>query len=187
MIDFVKILNPETELERKILSDPEFIRGAMYGKERRGHPEGSVVYHIREVLRNIDKYSEDDEEREKLRLIALIHDSFKHQSRSNQELNVSISKFDNHHSRLAAKFAEKYINNQDIIQVIKFHDDMYNTWKRASKDNDWNKAESKAREMIRTLNDVVLYLTFYRCDNETGDKTQDDLIWFEQFYLHNIF
>jgi len=30
MIDFVKILKPETELERKILSDPIFIKGASH-------------------------------------------------------------------------------------------------------------------------------------------------------------
>ena len=175
MIDFVEILNPETELERRILADPEFIKGAMYGKERKGHPEGQVVYHIREVLQNVDKYNETDYQREQLRLIALIHDTFKYQ------VNLSLPKYgDNHHSRLAWKFAQKYIKDQDILQVIKYHDDAYNTWKRATRSGDWEKAKKQAYDLMDKINDLDLYLMFYRCDNETGDKTQDDLIWFKE-------
>jgi hypothetical protein len=32
------LLKPESELEKRIVSDPEFIEGAAYGKPRKGHP-----------------------------------------------------------------------------------------------------------------------------------------------------
>jgi hypothetical protein len=174
MLDFVEILKPETDLERKILSDKEFIQGALYGKERRGHPEGQIIFHIREVLKNVNKYYEDDEQRKKLRLIALIHDTFKYQ------VDLRLPKYgNNHHSRLAWKFAQKYIVDKNILLVIKYHDDAYNIWKRATKSGDWEKAERESYDLMGKLTDLELYLIFYRCDNETGDKTQEDLKWFK--------
>ena len=173
MLDLIKILNPETELERRIVRDPDFIAGAISGKERRGHPEGQVAFHIREVFKNIEKYAENDEEREKLRLIALIHDSFKHQ------VNRDLPRVgDNHHSRLARKFAERYIKDEDILQVIMYHDDAYNTWVRGTKSGNWDKAEYQIQTLIDKIDDIDLYTVFYQCDNETGSKTSEDFDWF---------
>jgi hypothetical protein len=45
---------PETELETRIVSDPEWQEGAAWGQPRPGHPEGVVGAHIEEVLRNVD-------------------------------------------------------------------------------------------------------------------------------------
>src|SRR3989344_5537986 len=90
--EIAAILNPETEIEQKIMSDPEFIEGALWGEPRPGHPEGQVIFHILEVLNNVDKYP-TSHSREKLRIMALVHDTFKHK--------VDISKprtGDNHHA-----------------------------------------------------------------------------------------
>ena len=73
-----EIIKPENGRETAICDDAEFQKGAMYGKPRYGHPEGAVIYHIKEVLENIDKFYNDDEDRENLRLIAISHDTFKH-------------------------------------------------------------------------------------------------------------
>ena len=52
--DIPKILCPETDLERRILTMPEILQGLMWGEPRYGHPEGKVVFHVREIYFNID-------------------------------------------------------------------------------------------------------------------------------------
>lgn len=172
MIDFVKILKPETELERKILSDPIFIKGASHGKERPGHPEGQVVYHIRDIFKNIDEYV-TPKQRSKLRLIALFHDTCKFQVNSDLPRSG-----ENHHGWLAMKFAEKYITDEDILQIIDCHDDAYNIWKRSNKRNEWEKGEKDLLKFIDKINDLELFSWFYLCDNSTGKKINDDYTWF---------
>ncbi len=68
----------ETELEKRIAADPEWQEGIDWGKPRTGHLEGTVKYHIADVLANIDRQCPGEEERRDLRLVALIHDAFKY-------------------------------------------------------------------------------------------------------------
>src|ERR1035437_5746130 len=115
MTEIEKIIKPETDLEKKIIRDPEFIEGANWGKARKGHPEGKVIFHIGYVLANIDKISADDTRR-KLRLIAIVHDTFKYK--------VDITKLrvgENHHGTIAKHFAEKYITDDEMLKIIELH------------------------------------------------------------------
>lgn len=178
MNDLIKnIIKPENGIETAIVNDADFIQGAMYGKPRNGHPEGQVIYHIKEVLANIDKYYSNDEDRDMLRLIAIIHDTFKF------KVNQKIPKTgENHHGMIARKFAEKFTTIPEILIVIERHDDAYNAWSKGDRHGDWYQAERKANQLIQGLinNDCIdLYLKFYRCDNETGNKTRDNYEWFE--------
>jgi hypothetical protein len=172
------IIKPENQDERLIIEHPDFETGALYGKARRGHPEGQVIYHIKEVLANIDKHAETDEERSKLRLIAIIHDTFKH------KVNRALPKSgENHHGMIARRFAEKFIRDQAVLQVIQRHDDAYNAWSKGDRDGDWTAAERRVDALIMGLiaEDIVeLYKAFYYCDNNTGDKSMDCYDWFIQ-------
>jgi hypothetical protein len=47
-------VTPETEQERRFVSDPELQEGAAWGDPRPGHPEGAVAAHIVDVLDNVD-------------------------------------------------------------------------------------------------------------------------------------
>ena len=76
-MDIVKIIKPKNTLEEKIIRDQEFIDGVNWGKPRKGHPEGTVLAHIQEVLANVDKYGNGMTE-DPLRIITLIHDTFKY-------------------------------------------------------------------------------------------------------------
>ena len=67
----------ECELEHQITQHSEWLEGIEYGEPRRGHPEGAVKYHIAEVLFNVDQFFIDSPERPRLRLMALMHDTFK--------------------------------------------------------------------------------------------------------------
>jgi len=171
------IIKPENEVEKSITSNPNFEEGALYGKIRRGHPEGQVIYHIKEVLTNIDQYAETEDERKALRLIAMVHDTFKH------KVDRSMPKSgENHHGMIARRFTEKFIPaDQDILQIIQRHDDAYNAWSKSDRDGDWTTAENRVIRLIDGLlmeGIVDLYAKFYRCDNETGDKTQKCYDWF---------
>jgi hypothetical protein len=170
------IIKPENGLEEIIISDPEFIEGALYGQPRSGHPEGAVIYHIKEVLANIDKYYINDEDRSNLRIIAILHDTFKYKVDQTKPKTG-----ENHHGKIAEIFAENYCHNTKILQVIQSHDEAYNAWQKGGRRGDWYKAKIRAEKLIQDLmieGTVNLYLKFYRCDNETGDKSRDNYEWF---------
>lgn len=171
-----QIIKPENGIETAICDDDNFIIGVNYGKSRPGHPEGAVIYHIEEVLGNIDKFYNDDEDRTNLRLIAIVHDTFK--NKVNQNLP---KQGDNHHGSIAEKFAEKFCHDTAVLTVIKLHDDAYNAWSAGGRHGDWYKAKRRAEMLIKTLemgDCLDLYMKFYRCDNATGDKSQDNYEWF---------
>ena len=67
----------ETELEQSIALDSDWQKGIEWGEPRPGHPEGKAVFHIRDVLHNIDSFFGNAITRPQLRLIALVHDTFK--------------------------------------------------------------------------------------------------------------
>src|ERR1035437_10994598 len=174
------IIKPENDTEKNIIANSDFIEGVLYGEIRRGHPEGKIIYHIKEVLANVDK-SCNEANRSDLRLISMLHDTFKN------KVDRTKSKFgENHHGMIARRFAEKLVKNGDILKIIELHDEAYNAWSKGNRKNDindWTAAIIRANNLIRLLlsDDILdLYLTFYRCDNETGDKTQECYVWFKK-------
>ena len=175
MTGVTQILRPETELEIAITLDREFIEGCFYGKPRLGHPEGLVIYHIRDVLGNVDRYC-DAASRRDLRLAALVHDTFKYQvDRTKPKVG------ENNHGFLARKFAGRHISAKPVLEVIELHDEAYNSWFQGHRKNEWAKAEQRARRLAERLqgSDALdLYLAFYKCDNETGDKDKSPFAWF---------
>ena len=176
MIDIKEIIQPENTLEESIISDPEFVAGALYGKPRPGHPEGEVINHIRDVLKNIDKFTTDYSDRMKLRQIAIIHDSFKY------KVDRDKPKYgDNHHATIARKFASKYITDRNVLQIIELHDEAYNAWSIGNRKGDWIGAKKRADKLIQNLGrNYKLFLTFFRCDTLTGNKDEKPLTWFEE-------
>lgn len=174
MIELIKrIIKPETDLELRIISDYRFIEGVLWGKPRNGHPEGMVINHIEEVLKNIDKKC-TPKNRERLRLVALIHDTFKY------KVDLSFPKRgENHHGMIARRFAEEYISDEETLDIIQYHDDAYNSWKIGKNRNDWKRAAERALILIDRLGESIdNYIIFYQCDNNTGDKIGDDYKWF---------
>ena len=51
-------IEPETELERAVLDDPELREGLAWGQPRPGHPEGSIAAHVIDLLRKIEEDGE---------------------------------------------------------------------------------------------------------------------------------
>jgi hypothetical protein len=167
----------EAALEERICADVAWQQGAVWGEPRPGHSEGQVMYHIAEVLTNVDRLARTDEERRTLRLIALIHDTFKYRV---DLLKPRVG--NNHHAMLARLFAERYLDNTVILDIIELHDEAFNAWRLGAYQSRWKEAEARTQRLIARLgSSLSLYVLFFRADNQTGSKEPDSLIWFEHF------
>lgn len=172
-------LIPETELEQQIITNPEWIQGASWGEPRAGHPEGAIIHHIFEVLNNVETLYGDSPLRENLRVLTIIHDTFKNKVDRNLP-----SKGENHHAMIARRFAEQFIEDPAILNIIQWHDDAYSAWKKGANGGNWDAAYASALSLIDALGPSIdLYIAFYTCDNMTGDKTQEPLEWFKNIAL----
>lgn len=172
------LLKPETPLEKAILRAPEFQAGLLWGKPRYGHPEGKIIFHIKEVFDNIDKVPTDPDTRSQLRLIALVHDTFKYAEDKLRGRNRDWSK---HHSILARKFMEAYTEDIAVLDVVELHDEAYYCWRLKMLYNKVEEGNIRLdRFKARIDANIQLYYLFFKCDTKTGDKTQSPLYWFEK-------
>jgi hypothetical protein len=174
--DIVKdeeVLMPETSLEQLLLNTPEFHEGLGWGMPRYGHPEGKVLYHIIEVLGNIERLMLNPIERETLRLVALVHDTFKFKE---AEIRQEQGDYSQHHGKLARQFMEQYTTNEQVLKLVELHDEAYYIWKI----EDSARRQSQVERLIHRLgDDLQLFYAFFKCDTQTGDKTQAPISWFE--------
>ncbi|MBF6589819.1 MAG: hypothetical protein IVW57_04715 [Ktedonobacterales bacterium] len=167
----------ECDLERRICASPEWQAGAVWGKPRPGHGEGPVIRHVADVLANVDLQATTPEERQALRLIALIHDNFKYRIDATQP-RVG----ENHHAMRARRFAERYLSDASLLDIIELHDAAYHCWRVGHLTANWTRAEARAERLLARLGAAwSLYLRFYRCDNATPFKAHAPVAWFERF------
>ena len=168
------LLQPETELERHSLELPEFRHGLWWGEPRFGHPEGKVALHVKEVLDNINAIPNLAlEDRARLRLIAFAHDTFKH-----AESRTKPRDWTKHHGALARRFMAHYTSDVAILDIIETHDDAYYKWlSQRRRPSPHSQLDSL---LTRVGHCIQLYYLFFKCDTQTGDKTQAPLRWFEK-------
>jgi HD domain len=176
-----EVLNMETHLEKKLLDFPEYLEGLFWGKPRYGHPEGQVLYHIRDVLDNIERVTLSALDRERLRLVALVHDTFKYIEDRSAQRNWS-----QHHSVLARRFFEKISDDKVILDLLELHDEAYYAW-RFHKAGCFGESERRLEKIMHHFgNDLQLFYTFFICDTSTGDKDPTPLYWFESLFVDKI-
>lgn len=170
-------VEPETELEARIVADPRWRAGTDWGEPRPGHPEGTVGYHVREVLANLDRMGLEPETRRKLRLVAIVHDSFK------REVDRKLPRIGaNHHATIARSFLEQFTDDPDLLEIVELHDEAYHLWKAGQRDGGWATVEAGTRALLERLGPrLPLYQLFYRADNESGNKAAEPLDWFDEF------
>jgi hypothetical protein len=176
--DIVEMLKPETDLEHLLIQQPALKAGLLWGEPRYGHPEGRVLFHIREIFDNIDSIlpTLGMKDRQNLRLITLFHDSFKYQEDKSDPRDWS-----QHHSKLARRFAENIITDEGILEIIELHDDAYYCWRVSALHHDETKSDKRFQELLERIKPFLqLYYLFFKCDTATGDKTQAPVKWFER-------
>ncbi|TNE66192.1 MAG: hypothetical protein EP344_02530 [Bacteroidetes bacterium] len=171
-------LRPETPLERQLLKVPAFRQGLFWGEPRFGHPEGKVVYHLREVLNNVDLIDGLPVElRRQLRLISFAHDTFKY-----AEDRTRPRDWNKHHGILARQFMLDYTDDRAVLDILETHDDAYYAWLGYKHPYFIRDNPQKSVEVLldRVSYCLQLYYLFFKCDTQTGDKTQAPIKWFEQ-------
>jgi len=171
-------IEAHSDLEVRIMENPEWQEGLFFGKPRYGHPEGKIIKHIYEVLENVEnlRLRISAQDYHDLRLITLIHDTFKHKvDESKPRIGA------NHHAYIARKFAENYISEKRILDIIEMHDEAYHAWKCCYYEQNPQKSEERLNKLLARLGgNLQLFYKFFVCDTQTGDKNQDSLRWFEQ-------
>ena len=164
----------ETDLERAIAADPAWQTGMIWGVPRPGHPEGPVLWHVRDVLDNVQALYGDSPERPRLRLIALLHDAFKYKVDRTAPRGPA-----NTHEVFARRFAERYLDDPAVLEVIELHDAAYKAYRLLERTGNEEEAQRRARALIERLGSHLgLFLMFYECDNRTGDKGTAHYEWF---------
>jgi hypothetical protein len=165
-------IEPETDLERAVLADPELQGGLAWGKPRQGHPEGSVGAHVADLLQKIDRDGETGGRRRDLRFIAIVHDAFKHRVR-----DWLPKTGENHHAMRARRFAARYTGDERLLAAIELHDRPYAIWRRMRRKNE-ELDERVWEEMMRRVPDRGLFARFIELDGSTEGKNPEPIRWF---------
>lgn len=168
---------PETDLEAFLLEQPEVRAGMAWGIPRYGHPEGEVYRHVREVLDNIDRLPDlDDVTRRDLRLVAILHDTWKYAEDKSEPRDWS-----QHHGRLARAFAKTYVHKARVLELIEWHDEAYYCWRLDALYQRPSKARQRLDALLaRFAGELNFYYRFFVCDTRTGDKNLAPIAWFER-------
>lgn len=170
----------ETDLERRIADDPAWQQGVVWGEPRTGHLEGPIMYHIADILANINRQEPAAEMRRELRIIALIHDTFKY--RVNEQKPKMGT---NHHAYIARLFAEHYIHDPALLDIIELHDEAYNSWRLGNFKGRWEHAEERIDNLLKRLSaSLPLYVRFFLADSQTASKDRRPLDWFLDLLRH---
>lgn len=168
-------VNPSSNIEHRIIRDKSWIKGAFWGEPRPGHPEGKIIHHIKEVLKNVDLATTNPQLREQLRLITIVHDTFKYL----EKIVRPRRDWTKHHGVYARKFAEQFIQDQTVLDVIEWHDEAFYIWRYLQVGLEQKAARRLAKLYDRIGDNMQLYYLFFKCDTQTGDKYQQPVAWFE--------
>jgi hypothetical protein len=178
--ELIEGFEPETDLEREIVSQPELLEGLAWGQPRAGHPEGAVGVHVSHLLETLDRSGETGERRQLLRLMALVHDSFKYQVR---ERLPRVG--ENHHAMRARRFTEGFTDDERVLAAIEFHDRPYSLWRKLNRRGKLD--ERGFNRMIERIPDPQLFLRFIELDGSTEGKRQEPIDWFrEELYRRGV-
>jgi hypothetical protein len=171
--DLVPGLAPESELERRLIADPELREGLAWGRPRRGHPEGSVGAHVADLIQTVDRWGETGERRAELRFLALVHDSMKYRVR---DWLPKVG--ENHHATRARRFAERYTSDERLLATIEQHDRPYALWRKLHRTGRVD--ESGLERMLERIPDRDLFLRFVELDGSSEGKRPEPIEWLKE-------
>jgi hypothetical protein len=164
------------EILERIIADPRYRKNIEYGEPRSGHPEGKIKFHIAELEENLEKLVArgiSEEQYWKLKFLIHVHDSFKAEAVPNVPILSPQS-----HSSLARAFGAQFITDEDLLNMIQFHDLNYALWKQFAATGAYELA--RFENLLVTIQDWDLFLMFLIIDGSTKGKERSKLIWFIQ-------
>jgi hypothetical protein len=109
-------------------------------------------------------------------LAALVHDTFKYRA---AETSARVGS-EGHHGSHAARFLERFVDDDELVRVVRWHDEVFAAWLGLVTRRDSRRAEERARALVERLGPALpLYLRFIRADNATEGKSPESVEWFE--------
>jgi hypothetical protein len=161
------------EILKQIVSDPRYIKNIEYGEPRSGHPEGKIKYHIAELETNLEKLAPRISEGQywKLKFLIHIHDTFKADATPDSSIADP-----NSHASLARKFAAEFIEDEDLLNMVQFHDVNFSLWKQFAATGSYD--NGRFENLLDTILDWNLFLMFLIIDGNTEAKDPAKLVWF---------
>ena len=162
----------DSELLASIKADERYQRNLDWGKPRRGHPEGSIRAHIEELEANLkclaSQFSED--QITKLQILIHTHDTFKPNAREGNSIRHPES-----HASLARSFLAEFCDDQDLLNMVQFHDEPYALWKRHVSGR--HNHSGRFSHLLETIEDWDLFNAFLIIDGYTDGKSRAPLRW----------
>jgi hypothetical protein len=165
------------DIVEKIMADPRYQKNIEYGEPRSGHPEGKIKFHIAELEENLEKLASrashgiSEEQYWKLKLLIHVHDTFKADAIPNSRIPSPDS-----HASLARKFAAEFIDDEDLLNMIQFHDVNYSLWQQFHRTGSYDL--ERLNHLLETIQDWDLFMMFLILDGSTKGKDRSKLIWF---------
>jgi hypothetical protein len=164
---------PENDRERALAGDDRLREGLIWGKPRKGHPEGTVGAHVAELLRTLDSWGRPQPLRSDLRFIALVHDSLK------GEVKDWLPKTgENHHAMRARRLAEGYTDDERLLATIEQHDRPYALWRKMRRKGRLD--EPAFEKMLARIPDPDLFLRFVELDGSSEAKNPEPVRWLRE-------
>jgi hypothetical protein len=176
----------------KIMRDPRYIEGIMYGKPRTGHDEGTVANHIVELEGNLLRIGVghssvlDEEEALKLLILIHVHDTFKMTGKRLTDNHQVSLRDPRSHASLAKNFLAEFVHDDSMLAIAQFHDEGHALWKQWLAKGHYN--ETRLREALAQIPDIELFLLFTVIDGYTKSKLKDrSPKWFlDVVYNHTV-
>lgn len=164
--------NPHAAAWRAITADERYQQKLDWGAPRRGHPEGTVRAHIRELDANLARLRPrlTDADYWKLKLLIHVHDTFKAEALRGCPIAHPQS-----HASLARAFLAEFCDDPDLLAMVQWHDEPFALWRGA------RGGQADSRRLERLLNHIAdwsLFTTFLAIDNCTDGKNREPLVWF---------
>lgn len=162
------------KIVEKVMADPRYQRNIEYGEPRSGHPEGKVKYHIAELEENLEKLAGrgvSEEQYWKLKFLIHVHDTFKAEATPDTAILNP-----NSHASLAKAFASEFTTDEDLLNMIQFHDVNYSLWKQFAATFSYD--VQRLTNLLATIRDWDLFLMFLIIDGSTRGKDPAKTGWF---------
>lgn len=158
------------------MEDPLYQKNIEYSESHSGHPEEKVKLHIDNLEINLERLKrmgrvrhEDDYWR--LKFIIHVHDLFKAEAEKH-----SPTLHPRNHATLARQYASQFTNDNDLLNMIQFHDENYKLWKQFSQAGSYN--SEQFQNLLTVIHDWDLFLLFIIIDGCTKGKDYQKLHWF---------
>lgn len=170
-----------------ILNDARYQKNILWGKPRGGHPEGSILAHINELEKNLDKLAAVDAfvktHYMTFKVLIHVHDTFKPDA---EEVAIPHPKS---HASLAAAFLKEMAVGVDelflaqLVQIVQYHDEPFALWNQTRRKGKYNKARFDA--LVKNTR-MDLFLPFMVIDGCTEGKSSAPLMWFFELMRNEV-